>query len=114
MANEKKSPNAIYPVPPTPRHPPGWRRKRRMLRKSIRQKIVRNLAPERGLAHTLFRLAILTLIPITIFIMGFVAVTGFVEATQERFGKDALSLQDLLPGDSLRALKAASASVALM
>ena len=30
-------------------------------------------------------------------------ITSFVEATQQRFGGDALSLQDILPGDSLRA-----------
>jgi penicillin-binding protein 1A len=34
---------------------------------------------------------------------AFVTVTGFVQATQQRFGGDAHSLEDVLPGDSLRA-----------
>jgi penicillin-binding protein 1A len=74
-----------------------------MRRKSMRQKILRNLAFERGIARTLFHMSIYMLILIVIFMTGFVAVTSFVEATQQRFGGDALSLQDILPGDSLRA-----------
>jgi penicillin-binding protein 1A len=69
----------------------------------MRQKLSRNLAFERGIAHALFHMSITMLIPIVIFIMGFVSVTSFVEATQQRFGADALSLEEALPGDSLRA-----------
>jgi penicillin-binding protein 1A len=69
----------------------------------MRQKLLRNLAFERGVAHALFHMSISMLIPIIVFIMGFVTVTSFVEATQQRFGTDAISLEDVLPGDSLRA-----------
>lgn len=93
----------FYSVPYTHRHPPGWRFKRHMRRKSMRQKIIHNLAFERGMAHTLFHIAIFMLALIVIFMATFVTIMSFVEATQQRFGSDALSLQDILPGDSLRA-----------
>jgi membrane peptidoglycan carboxypeptidase len=103
MESEKSLQGVVYHTPPKRHHPPGWRLRRHMRRKSMRQKLLRNLAFERGIAHILFHMSISMLIPIVIFIMGLVTVTSFVEATQQRFGTDVLSLQDILPGDSLRA-----------
>lgn len=93
----------FYPVPYAHHHPHGWRYRRHMRRKSMRQKIMRNLAFERGMAQTLFNLSMLILVLIVIFMTTFVTVTSFVEATQQRFGGDIITLADILPGDSLRA-----------
>lgn len=103
MEIEKSLQGVVYSGPSTHHHPPGWHLKRHMRRKSLRQKILRNLAFERGMARTLFHLSIVMLIIITIFMTGFVAVMSFFDATQQRFGSDAFSLEDILPGDSLRA-----------
>src|SRR5947207_2717306 len=103
MDIEKSLQGVVYSGPSTHHHPPGWHLKRHMRRKSLRQKILRNLAFERGMARTLFHLSIVMLIIITIFMTGFVAVMSFFDATQQRFGSDAFSLEDILPGDSLRA-----------
>ncbi len=103
MEIEKSLQGVGYPVSSPRRRPRGWRFKRHMRRKSLRQKILRNVAFERGIAHALFHIAVVMLVIIVIGMALLVTATGFVEATQQRFGSDALSLQDILPGDSLRA-----------
>ena len=103
MKIKKNLEGSFYPVPHTSHHPHGWYLKRHMRRKSMRQKILRNLAFEHGIARTLFHTSIVMLVLIVIFMTTFVTITSLAQATQQRFGNDVPSLQDILPGDSLRA-----------
>lgn len=102
-APEKPQPGLYYPAPHRRLHPSGWRTRRYIKRKHLRYNMLRAAAVERaGTQWTMLPMAFGTLVIFLLLVTIFVAATGFVEATQQRYGQDIVTLQDILPKDSLK------------
>lgn len=99
---EKPVAGFMYSAPHLRLHPTGWRIKRHIKRKKLRVNLMNEVAMERKSTLTLHNLALSMLILIMILSVAFALFASFVGATQQRFGKDVLRLEDILPGDSLR------------
>ncbi len=84
-------------------HPPGWHTRRHGKRKNLRQTIGRMVATERTSSNVLMHMVLGTISLFLVVAIVFVTVLGFVQATQQRFSKDVVTLEDILPKDSLRA-----------
>ncbi|WP_161975197.1 transglycosylase domain-containing protein [Tengunoibacter tsumagoiensis] len=98
----RPTPGTFYPVAHKLSRPPGWRTRRYLKRKNLRQSLLRYAATERTgtramlpMAFTVFSIFLATMIV-------FVGLVGFVQATQQRYGQDVLTLEDILPKDNLK------------
>lgn len=92
-----------YDAPQRRLHPAGWRARRHIKRKLLRRLLMRATAVERQRSHIILNSALVVLSLSLIFVVIFVAVSSIASATQQRFGDQALRLEDILPKDSLRA-----------
>src|SRR6266700_2861712 len=91
-----------YPVPHTNANPDGWRTKRHLKRKKLRFNNLQTLAVERlGTWGAMLPMASIALVCIVILSGILVTFSAVVAATQERYGHQILTLQDILPKDSL-------------
>ncbi|HLZ58937.1 MAG TPA: transglycosylase domain-containing protein [Ktedonosporobacter sp.] len=94
----------FYPVPHMPIIPPGVRLKRYMRRSRLRQSNRRYAATDRiGTQWTLLPLASIVLVVGVVLTSFLVMFGGIIGATQERYEQDVVTLQDILPKDSLKA-----------
>ncbi len=101
---ERPVPGVYYPVPHLQAHPTGWRTKRHLKRKNLRQSNLRYAAVERiGTQWTMLPMALGSLIVLIVAASMFVGLTSFVEATQNRYDQQVTTLTDILPKDSLKA-----------
>ncbi|GCF06851.1 transglycosylase domain-containing protein [Dictyobacter arantiisoli] len=99
---EHAVPGYFYAVPHHLAQKTGWRTRRHIKRRNLRQTFTAIATTERISTHTLIPLAASVL---SVFLAGmliFVTVIGFVNATQQKFGTRIVTLQDILPKDSTR------------
>lgn len=93
-----------YPVPHHLTNPPGWRTKRYIKRKNLRQSNLRYAITERiGTQWTMLPMAFGALITIVVLTSVLVTLTAIITATQQRYGQQVTTLEDILPKDSLKA-----------
>ncbi len=83
-------------------HPIGWRTKRYVKRKHLRHSNQRYAATDRIGTRTMLPMAFGVFGIFLATMVIFVTLTGFVQATERRYGQDITTLQDILPQDSLR------------
>ena len=92
-----------YMAPQRSRHMPGWRTRRYLLRKNLRRSNLHVAAMERvGTQLTLLPMAFIALIIFLVMSSILVGAMGLINATQERFGADVVTLQDIIPKDNLK------------
>ena len=92
-----------YPVPHLRTHESGWRTKRYIKRKNLRE-TMQNLANvERIGTRTMLPMAASVLSIFLLIVIIFVTVTGFINATNQKYGDSITTLEDILPKDSLKA-----------
>ena len=104
---EQPGRGVYYPVPHLQTNSPGWRTKRYIKRKNLRHTQQRYAATERiGTQWTMLPMAFGALIIVIVLSGVLVAATAVVGATQQRFGQQVTTLQDILPKDSLKAYDA--------
>jgi penicillin-binding protein 1A len=100
----KPATGVYYPVPHRKLHPTGWRTKRYIKRKNLRLTNMRHAAAERRSTRwSILPMALGSLITIFVLASILVTLTAVIGATQQRFGGDIVTLEDVLPKDSLRA-----------
>ncbi|HZR42796.1 MAG TPA: transglycosylase domain-containing protein [Ktedonobacteraceae bacterium] len=98
---ERPVPGVYYPVPHRQLHPSGWRTKRYIKRKALRYNTLRAAAVERiGTQWTMLPMTSGILIVFVLAVTIFVAATSFIQATQQRYSQQVVTLQDILPKDS--------------
>jgi penicillin-binding protein 1A len=92
-----------YEVPHLQIHPTGWRTKRYIKRKNLRETMAKLAKVERIGTRTMLPLAgsIFSVFLITVIV--FITVTGFINATSQKYEGSVITLQDILPKDSLKA-----------
>jgi membrane peptidoglycan carboxypeptidase len=84
-------------------HGLSWRIRRHLKRKKLRRSNLRVAAMERvGTKVTLLPMALGALIIFLVMSSVLVGAVSLVNATQERFGSDIVTLEDILPKDSLK------------
>lgn len=92
-----------YMAPQRRTHMVGWRTRRYLLRKNLRRSNLRAAAMDRlGTQLTLMPMAIIALIIFLVMSGILVGAMGLINATQERFGSDVVTLEDILPKDNLK------------
>lgn len=92
-----------YMAPYRGSHRLGWRMRRHLKRKSLRRSNEHVAAMERVSTQlTLLPMAVVALIIFLIMSTVLVGAVALVNATQERFGTAIVTLQDILPKDSLK------------
>src|SRR5947209_11339727 len=97
------TPGVYYPVPHRPLYPMGWRTRRYLKLKKLRASNQRYAASERfGIRWAILPLASSLLIIAVMLVSVSVALSGAVAATQQRFGQQVTTLEDILPQDSLK------------
>lgn len=99
---ERPAPGVYYAIAHKRAHPHGWRTKRHMKRKNFRQTLNNIAAVERLGTRTLLPLAASIFSVFLIVIIVFVTITGFINATNQKFGGKVVTLDDILPKDSTR------------
>ena len=92
-----------YNVSHQRRHPPGWRTKRHVKRRNLRQSIQRIMATEQRGTRAMLPVAFVTLTILVILATVFTTLASFVQATHQRYGQQIVTLEDVIPQDSLRA-----------
>ncbi|HEU5230244.1 MAG TPA: transglycosylase domain-containing protein [Ktedonobacteraceae bacterium] len=104
---EQPDRGVYYPVPHQLSNPPGWRTKRYIKRRNLRQNNQRYAATERiGTQWTMLPMAFGSLIVIVVLTSVLVTLTALIGATQQRYGQQVTTLEDILPKDSLKAYDA--------
>ena len=94
---------AHYMVPRRSPRQAGWHARRYLKRKNLRRSNLHVAAMERqGTQLTLLPMALIALIIVLIMSGVMVGVVAMMNATQERFGADVVTLQDILPRDNLK------------
>ena len=92
-----------YMAPHHSSHRLGWRMRRHLKRKILRRSNEHAAAMERVSTQlTLMPMAVVSLVIFLIMSTVLVGAVALVNATQERFGTDIVTLQDILPKDSLK------------
>lgn len=92
-----------YMAPHRSAHALGWRTRRHLKRKSLRRSNLHVAAMERlGTQMTLLPMALIALAVFLVMSSVLVGAVALVNATQKRFGTDVVTLQDILPRDSLK------------
>jgi membrane peptidoglycan carboxypeptidase len=100
---ERPARGAYYAVPHRLTKPTGWRTKRYIKRKSLRQSNERYLAMDRiGTQWTMLPMALCAFALMLISVMLFVSLTSLLSVTQQRYGQQVTTLADILPKDSLK------------
>jgi membrane peptidoglycan carboxypeptidase len=99
---EKSIRGAYYAVPHLRRYPVGWRTKRHIKRKNLRYSTMSYLISERHSQWAILPLAFGALVVIVVLSSALVGFTAAYSATQKRFGQQVVTLQDILPQDSLK------------
>lgn len=84
-------------------HGLAWRIRRHLKRKNLRRSNMHVAAMERvGTQLTLMPMALIALVIVLVMSTVLVGAVALVNATQQRFGSDIVTLQDILPKDSLK------------
>jgi membrane peptidoglycan carboxypeptidase len=100
---EKPPVGVYYAAPHLVTHPRGWRLKRHFKRKNLHRSNLRYaLVDKIGTQWTLMPLALVSLAVIVVLSSVLVGVAGLVNATQQRFENQVVTLADILPKDSLK------------
>ena len=90
-------------VPPQkPTHPHGWRLKRHMKRKNLRQTMQAIHATEQAGMRTLIPMSITMLSLFVLAIIVLIPTISFINATHQRYGDSPTTLEDALPKDNLK------------
>ncbi len=101
---ERPARGAYYAVPHRQVNPTGWRIKRHIKRKNLRESNMRYAAVDNaGTMWAMLPLAFGSLIFIVVLASVLVTVTAVVGATQQRYNQQVTTLFDILPKDSLKA-----------
>ncbi|GCE18474.1 transglycosylase domain-containing protein [Dictyobacter kobayashii] len=99
---ERPMPGVYYSVPHQASHPAGWRTRRHLKRKNLRQTLGTIALSERIGTGTLLPMAASVFSIFLVVVIIFVTVAGFINATHEKFGDKIITLEDILPRDSTR------------
>lgn len=99
---ERPVPGVYYPVSQQLTHESGWRTKRHIKRKNIHQTLGRIAVVERIGLHTLIPLSMAMFSLFLVVMLIFVTITGFVNATNQKFGVKITTLADVLPQDNTK------------
>ncbi|MGH2506269.1 MAG: transglycosylase domain-containing protein, partial [Ktedonobacteraceae bacterium] len=92
-----------YLAPHRSTHALGWRTRRHLKRKNLRRSSQHAAAMDRwGTQMTMLPMAIGALLVFLIMSTVLVGAVALVNATQLRFGSDVVTLEDILPKDSLK------------
>ncbi len=92
-----------YLAPHRSSHAPGWRTRRYLKRKNLRRSNQHAAAIDRlGTQVTLIPMAMGVLLIFLVMSTVLVGAVALVNATQQRFGSDVVTLEDILPKDSLK------------
>lgn len=92
-----------YLAPHRSAHALGWRTRRHLKRKNLRRSNQHALAMERWSTQvTMMPMAIGALLIFLVMSTVLVGAVALVNATQQRFGSDVVTLDDILPKDSLK------------
>ncbi len=93
-----------YSVPHRKTQQTGWRTRRHLKRKNLRQSNMRFAAIERLTTQwAMLPMAIGALIFVVVAASVLVTLSAAVQATQQRYSQEVTTLQDVLPQDSLKA-----------
>ncbi len=92
-----------YEVPHLRTHPTGWRTKRYIKRKNLRETMGRLAKVEQTGIRTMLPMAGGIVSIFLIIIIVFITVTGFINATSKKYESSITTLQDIIPKDSLKA-----------
>ncbi|GCE26253.1 hypothetical protein KDA_17370 [Dictyobacter alpinus] len=99
---ERPVPGVSYAVSQQPIRPAGWRTRRHIKRKNLRQTIKTINRSDRVGTQALLPLAISLFSVFVVVVLIFVTITGFINATHQKFGDKITTLTDILPHDSTR------------
>jgi membrane peptidoglycan carboxypeptidase len=92
-----------YPVPHLRTYPTGWRTRRHIKRKNLRHSYLSyNRTERKGTQWAMLPMAFCSLILVLVASTVLVTLSGIAQATQQRYGQQTVTLQDILPGDSLK------------
>lgn len=92
-----------YPAPHKSAHTLGWRTRRHLKRKNLRRSNQHAALMDRwGTQVTMLPMAVGALLIFLVMSTVLVSAVGLVDATRERFGSDVVTLEDILPKDSLK------------
>ncbi len=92
-----------YPVPHLRLHESGWHTKRHIKRKNLRETMLHLTRVERAGTRAMLPMAASIFSVFLLIVILFVTVTGFVNATNQKYGSSITTLADILPRDSLKA-----------
>ncbi len=99
----KPAVGAYYKVPHRNPYPRGWRTKRYLKRKNLRRSNQLYASTERfSTKWAMLPLTITSLLVVFLVTGILVAVVGAAGATQQRYGKEVTTLEDILPKDNLK------------
>ncbi|GER87630.1 hypothetical protein KDW_17920 [Dictyobacter vulcani] len=99
---ERPAPGVNYLVPQQPIRPAGWRTRRHIKRKNLRQTIHNITRSDRIGTRALLPLAISIFSVFLVVMLIFVTVVGFINATHKKFGDKITTLEDVLPKDNTK------------
>ncbi len=99
---ERPAPGFYYAASHHPEHPLGWRTKRHGKRKNLRITIGNYIATERTSRRTIINIGLTLICVFVIATIVLTTVTGFVDATTQRYQTQVITLQDILPKDNLK------------
>src|SRR5579875_1761830 len=92
-----------YAVPHRRLHPTGWRTHRHLKRKNLHASNLRYASIDRiGTQWTMLPMAFCALIIFVLCASLLVGLLAMTKATNQRYGQDVTTLQDILPKDSLK------------
>ncbi|GCE04626.1 transglycosylase domain-containing protein [Dictyobacter aurantiacus] len=98
----RSTPGVFYTGSHQSIHPSGWRLRRHIKRKNLRQTLHTISLSERIGTGTLLPMAASVFSAFLIMVLIFVTVVSFINATHERFGDKITTFEDILPKDSTR------------
>ena len=100
---ERPERGAYYAVPHNQPNPTGWRMKRHIKRKNLRNSNLRYAAVDNvGTKWAMLPLAFGSLIVLVVLASVLVTLTAVIGATQQRYQQQVTTLYDILPKDSLK------------
>ncbi|HLH62034.1 MAG TPA: transglycosylase domain-containing protein [Ktedonobacteraceae bacterium] len=100
---EKPARGAYYAVPHRKTAPTGWRTRRYIKRRHLRRSIEQYAIVDRmGTRYTMLPMAFIALLIMVLVTGLMVGLTAAVEATQQRYSQQVITLEDILPKDSLK------------
>jgi membrane peptidoglycan carboxypeptidase len=100
---EKPTPGVYYSVPHRRLYPTGWHVRRHIKRKNLHQSNLRYATIDRiSTQYTMLPMALCALLIVLISSTLLVTLTSLMTVTNERYGQQVTTLQDILPKDSLK------------